>query len=67
MHVTLLNLNLDICLFELMLYIPVNNFSVLLGYFLDLTSTKQRTKCLAKGQNTVSPVSLEPAILSSNP
>ena len=42
--------------FVLMLYIPVNNFSVMLGQvsvFPGCTSTKQRIKCLAQGQNTV--------------
>ena len=37
------------CLFYFMLYIPVNNFSVLLGRFpvvLGLTSIKQRIKCV---------------------
>ena len=51
-----------VCLFDLILYVPVNIFSamserVLLGW----TSTKQRIKCLAQGHNTVPPVRLEPA------
>ena len=41
----------------LMLYVPINRFSVVLRYF--LSSTKQRIKCLAQGHNTVPPVSLE--------
>ena len=45
--------------FELVLYIPVNIFSVMLGLFLGLTNTKQRLKCLAQGHNTVPLVSLE--------
>ena len=47
-----------ICLFVLMLYVPVNNFSVMLGpfpVFLGWTSTKQRIKCLAQWHNTVPP------------
>ena len=45
-----------------MLYISVNNFSVMPGLFpvfLGWTSTRQRKKCLAQGYNTV----IEPAIL----
>ena len=39
-------------LFGLILYILVNNFSVMSGQdFLGLTSTKQRIKCLAQGHN----------------
>ena len=55
-------------LFVLMLYIQVNNFSVMLGHFpvfLGYTNTKQRIKYLAQGHNTVPPVSLEPATLLS--
>ena len=51
----------------LLLYGPVNNFSVMLGripVFLALTNTKPRIKCLAQGLNAVSPVSFEPANLS---
>ena len=54
------------CLFVLMLYVPVNNFSVKSGrlsIFLGLTNTKQRLKCLAQGHNTVTPVSLKLATL----
>ena len=48
--------------FGLILYVPLDNFSVMLGrVFLGLTSTKQRIKCLAQGHNRVSPVRLEPA------
>ena len=39
-----------ICLFGVILYIPVNNFSIMLGHFsvfLGVTCTKQRTKYLA--------------------
>ena len=51
-----------ICLFVLIIYVPVNNFSVTLGpVFLDLTSTKQRIKCCAHGHNTLPLVRLEPA------
>ena len=44
-----------------MLYIPVSNFSVMLGQylvFLGCTSTKQRIKCLAQGHYTVALMSL---------
>ena len=51
-------------LFVLMLYVTVNNFSVMsrrYPVFPDLTSTKQQIRCFAKGHNTVTPpaVSLE--------
>ena len=49
-------------LFMLMLYIQVNNFSVMSGKFpefLGWTRTEQRIKCLAHGHNTVPPLSLE--------
>ena len=50
------------CLFDLILYVPVNNlFSYIGGIFLRLTSTKQGSMCLAQGHNTVTPVRLEPA------
>ena len=43
------------------LYTPVNNFSVMQGLvFLGLTSTKQKIRCLAQGDNAVPPVRLEP-------
>ena len=35
-----------VCLFALMIYVPANNFSVMLGHFLVL---KQSIKCLAQG------------------
>ena len=41
------------CLFVLMFYILVNNFSFMSGHFLDWTRTKQRIKCLAQGHNRV--------------
>ena len=47
-------------LFDLILYVPVNNFSVRL-VFLGLTSTKQDLILLAKGHNAVTLVKLEPA------
>ena len=51
-----------ICLFDLIINVPVNIFSVMSGWvFLGLTSTKQRIKCLAQGHNAVPPVRLEPA------
>ena len=49
-------------LFDLILYIPVNNLSVMSGWvFLGLTSTKLGLMCLAQGHNTVTLVKLEPA------
>ena len=45
-----------LCL-ALILYIPVNIFSIMLGrVFLGGTSTKQKIKCLAQGHNTVTPL-----------
>ena len=39
--------------------LPSQLFSVILGrVFMDLTSTKQRIKCLAQGHNAVPPVRL---------
>ena len=56
----------DIILFDLILYIPVNNFSVILGHlFLGLTSAKQGLKCLVQGHNVVTSVILELATLGS--
>ena len=53
--------NIFICLFDLILYDPVNNFSVMLGWvFLGWTSTKQGLMCLAQGHNTLTPVRLNP-------
>ena len=57
--------NTSVSLFVLMLYVLVNNPSVMLGcvpVFLGnqgWTSTKQRIKRLAQGQGTVPPVSVE--------
>ena len=49
----------------LILYIPVNNFSVMSRWvILGLTSTKQRMKYLAQGQNAVPPLRLELARLN---
>ena len=59
---------LFVCLFVLMLYVPVNNFSVMSGHvpvFLGWACSWQRIKCLAQGHNTVPLVSLEPATLRS--
>ena len=51
-----------VCLFDLILYVPVNNFSVMSGQvFLGCTSTKQGLLCLAQGHNAVMPVRLETA------
>ena len=42
----------------LILYVPVNNFSVMSGWvFLDCRSSKQRIICLAQGHNAVPLVS----------
>ena len=50
-----------VCLFVLILYVPVNNFLVMLGWvFLGWTSTKQRIKCLDQGHNAVPLERLEP-------
>ena len=49
------------CLFDLILYVPVNNFSFMLGrVFLGWTSTKQGLMCLAQGHNTMMSVRLQP-------
>ena len=46
-------------LFGLILYVPVNSFSVMTGsVFLGLISTKQRIKCLAQGHNKAPTVRL---------
>ena len=51
------------------LYVPVNNFSVILGgVFLGWTSTKQRIKCLAQGHNTVTSLAMGlPLLILSSP
>ena len=52
----LLHVQLAMALIVLMLYVPINNFSVMLGQFLVFlgwTITKQRVKCLAQGHKTV--------------
>ena len=46
----------SIYLFVLILYTPVNNFSVMSGQiFLGRASAKQGKKCLDQGHNTVTP------------
>ena len=53
-------------LFVLMLYNPVNNFSVMSGgfpVFFDGTSIKDRINSLAQGHNEVSQVNLKQATL----
>ena len=53
-------------LFDLILYVPVNNLSVTSErVFPGWTSTKLGLMCLAQGNNTVTPVRLEPAALRS--
>ena len=55
-----------ICLFGLILYVPVKNLSVMLGrVFLGWISTKQGLICLAQGHNVVTTVGLEPAAVRS--
>ena len=49
-------------LFDLIFYVQVNNFSVMLGQiFLGLSSTKQGLMYLAQGHNAVMPVRLQHA------
>ena len=49
-------------LFDLIFYVPVNKFSVMLvQVFLGWTSTKQGLLCLAQGHNALTPVRLQPA------
>ena len=51
-----------LCLPVLILYFPVNDFSVMSGWvFLGCTSTKQGLMCLALGHKAVMPVRLKPA------
>ena len=53
-------------LFDLIIYVPVNNLSVMSGLILlGWTSSKQGLMCLAQGHNAVMPVRLEPATLQS--
>ena len=53
-------------LFDVILYVPVSNLSVMLGgVFLGLNRTKQGLMCLAQEHNTVTPVRLKPAALHS--
>ena len=66
-HITLV-LTLHVMLFGVILYVPINSFTVLSGgcpVFLSNTSTMQR---LAQGQpcNTVTPLSIELVILSTH-
>ena len=53
--------NQIVSLFDLMIFIPVNNFSVMPECFPNWTSTKERIKRLIQGHNTVPLESLEPA------
>ena len=53
---------LSYILLYLILYVPVNNFSVMSGWvFLGLTTTKQWLMCLAQGHNAMTLVRLKPA------
>ena len=47
-----------LCLFDLILYVPVNSFSVKSGRV--FLGTKQELMCLAQGHDTVLPMRLEP-------
>ena len=49
------------CLFDLILYVPVSNFSVMSGRVFLGWTTKQRIKSLAQGQYAAPPMRLEPA------
>ena len=60
-HKVIIDQSIHPCsLFELLLYIQVNNFSVMLLHFLNWTSNKQRIKCLTEGHNTEALMWLEP-------
>ena len=53
-------------LFDLILYVPVNSFPVILEWvFLGRTSTKNGLMCLAQRHNAVPLVSLEPTTARS--
>ena len=55
-----------VCLFDLILYVSVNNLSVTSGrVFMGCTSTKLGLMCLAQGHNAMMPVRLEPTALWS--
>ena len=55
-----------ICLLDLILYVPVNNLSVMSGWvFLGWTRTKLGLMCLAQGHNTATLVTLVPTALRS--
>ena len=50
------------CLFDLILYVTVNTFSVMSGWvFLGWTSTRQKIKCPSQRHNAEPPVRLKPA------
>ena len=52
---------MEIQSFDLILYVPINNFSVMSGrVFLGLTNIKQGFMCLAQGHNAVTPLKLKP-------
>ena len=49
-------------MFDVIFYVPVNNFSVMSGrVYLDWKSTKQGLMCLAQGYNAVTRMRHEPA------
>ena len=55
-----------VCLFDLILYIPVKKISVMLvRVFLGLTSSKQGLMYLAQGHNTATPLRFNPMALRS--
>ena len=46
-----------VCLLDLILYVPVNTFSVMSGwFFMGLTSSKQVSMCLGQRHNAVTPM-----------
>ena len=63
-NLLVLDRGIVIFLFVLILYLQVNNFSVIPGHFSVLNCTKKRVKCLAQGHNTVLQVTLKLAIRS---
>ena len=58
------NYETSFVLFDLIIYIPFNNFSVKSGWvFLGWTSTSQGLMCVAQGHNTMTLVRLNPTTL----
>ena len=58
------NYETSFVLFDLIIYIPFNNYSVKSGWvFLGWTSTSQGLMCVAQGHNTMTLVRLNPTTL----